>query len=128
MSVPRKPSGQQNRHLDTTPAFADFGKEILGFAPLANAAAAAAPNPNPAWNVDARILLRAQAEPYDHYGVKDPAIVFSGGLSYSPEAACIPERAGVRPTVAPAPLEGEDHEGEKDFQHWLAVPGCRPLA
>jgi hypothetical protein len=45
----------------------------------ANAAPAAAPNPNPTWNVDARILFRAQAEPYDHYAVKDPTIVFSGG-------------------------------------------------
>jgi Glycosyl hydrolase family 62/Carbohydrate binding domain len=39
----------------------------------------AAANPNPTWFVDAPILFRAQAEPYDHYAVKDPTIVFSGG-------------------------------------------------
>src|SRR6188474_3896498 len=39
----------------------------------------AAPNPNPTWNVDAPILFRARAEPFDHFAVKDPTIVFSGG-------------------------------------------------
>ena len=39
----------------------------------------AAANANPTWRVDAPILFRAQAEPYDHYAVKDPSIVFSGG-------------------------------------------------
>lgn len=41
--------------------------------------AVAAPNPNPTWFVDAPILFRARAEPFDHYAVKDPTIVFSGG-------------------------------------------------
>lgn len=41
--------------------------------------ASAAPNPNPTWFVDAPILFRSQAEPFDHYAVKDPTIVFSGG-------------------------------------------------
>jgi hypothetical protein len=39
----------------------------------------AAPNPNPTWNVDDPILFRTRAEPFDHYAVKDPTIVFSGG-------------------------------------------------
>jgi hypothetical protein len=39
----------------------------------------AAQNPNPTWRVDAPILFRARAEPFDHYAVKDPTIVFSGG-------------------------------------------------
>jgi hypothetical protein len=36
----------------------------VSFPPLANATPAAAPNPT--WNVDAPILFRAQAEPFDH--------------------------------------------------------------
>jgi len=51
----------------------------LGSPLLADATADAAPNPNPTWNVDAPILFRAQAEPFDHFAVKDPTIVFSGG-------------------------------------------------
>ena len=39
----------------------------------------AAPNPNPTWNVDDPILFRTRAEPFDHFAVKDPTIVFSGG-------------------------------------------------
>jgi alpha-L-arabinofuranosidase B-like protein/glycosyl hydrolase family 62 len=46
---------------------------------LAGHAILAAPNPNPTWFVDAPILFRARAEPFDHYAVKDPTIVFSGG-------------------------------------------------
>ena len=46
---------------------------------LATHAILAAPNPNPTWFVDAPILFRARAEPFDHYAVKDPTIVFSGG-------------------------------------------------
>jgi hypothetical protein len=51
----------------------------LSFSPLPNGALDAAQNPNPTWYVDAPILFRARAEPYDHYAVKDPTIVFSGG-------------------------------------------------
>jgi len=39
----------------------------------------AAPNPNPTWHVDDPILFRSKAEPFDHFAVKDPTIVFSGG-------------------------------------------------
>src|SRR5262245_15286165 len=39
----------------------------------------AAANPSPTWFVDAPILFRAGAEPFDHFAVKDPTIVFSGG-------------------------------------------------
>lgn len=46
---------------------------------LATHAILAAPNPNPTWFVGSPILFRAGAEPYDHYAVKDPTIVFSGG-------------------------------------------------
>lgn len=46
---------------------------------LTTRAILAAPNPNPTWFVDAPILFRAGAEPFDHYAVKDPTIVFSGG-------------------------------------------------
>jgi hypothetical protein len=55
-----------------------LGVVALGLV-LADPAILAAPNPNPTWFVDAPILLRAGAEPYDHYAVKDPTIVFSGG-------------------------------------------------
>jgi hypothetical protein len=51
----------------------------LSIPPSAQAKPAAAPNPNPTWFVDDPILFRARAEPYDHYAVKDPTIVFSGG-------------------------------------------------
>jgi Alpha-L-arabinofuranosidase B (ABFB) domain/Glycosyl hydrolase family 62 len=51
----------------------------LSFSPLPNGTLDAAQNPNPTWYVDAPILFRARAEPYDHYAVKDPTIVFSGG-------------------------------------------------
>ena len=46
---------------------------------FAGAPVAAAPNPNPTWHVDDPILHRSQAEPFDHFAVKDPTIVFSGG-------------------------------------------------
>jgi hypothetical protein len=42
-------------------------------------AAHAAPNPNPTWNVDDPVLFRTKAEPFDHFAVKDPTIVFTGG-------------------------------------------------
>jgi alpha-L-arabinofuranosidase B-like protein/glycosyl hydrolase family 62 len=51
----------------------------LSISPLPNGALNAAQNLNPTWFVDAPILFRARAEPYDHYAVKDPTIVFSGG-------------------------------------------------
>ena len=44
-----------------------------------HASPTAAATPNPTWYVDAPILYRTRAEPYDHYAVKDPTIVFSGG-------------------------------------------------
>jgi len=46
---------------------------------LAAHALQAAANPNPTWFVDAPILFRAGAEPFDHFAVKDPTIIFSGG-------------------------------------------------
>ncbi|HKX31607.1 MAG TPA: non-reducing end alpha-L-arabinofuranosidase family hydrolase [Blastocatellia bacterium] len=51
----------------------------LSFSLLTNSTLDAAQNPNPTWRADAPILFRAGAEPYDHYAVKDPTIVFSGG-------------------------------------------------
>jgi hypothetical protein len=51
----------------------------LSISPLPKSTLDAAQNLNPTWNVDAPILFRARAEPYDHYAVKDPTIVFSGG-------------------------------------------------
>jgi hypothetical protein len=51
----------------------------LSFSPLLNGALDAAQTPNPTWFVDAPILFRTKAEPFDHYAVKDPTIVFSGG-------------------------------------------------
>jgi len=51
----------------------------LSFSPLPSGTLDAAQNPNPTWFVDAPILFRARAEPFDHFAVKDPTIVFSGG-------------------------------------------------
>src|SRR5262245_8051663 len=51
----------------------------LSFSPLHNGKLDAAQNPNPTWFVDAPILFRTRAEPFDHFAVKDPTIVFSGG-------------------------------------------------
>jgi arabinoxylan arabinofuranohydrolase len=39
----------------------------------------AAPNANPTWYVDARVIRHGQALPYDYYGAKDPTIVYYGG-------------------------------------------------
>jgi hypothetical protein len=58
---------------------AALGIVALGYPLLQDGRIEAAANPNPTWRVDAPILFRAQAEPYDHYAVKDPTIVFSGG-------------------------------------------------
>lgn len=44
-----------------------------------NAASLNAADTDPTWYVDAPVLYRGQAEPYDHYAVKDPTIVYSGG-------------------------------------------------
>src|ERR687887_140152 len=52
---------------------------VLSYSLLPHGALDAAQNPNPTWRVDSPILFRARAEPYDHYAVKDPTIVFSGG-------------------------------------------------
>lgn len=52
---------------------------LSAISPTVQAQPAAAPNPNPTWYVDDPILYRAKAEPYDHYAVKDPTIVYSGG-------------------------------------------------
>ncbi|HEU4386222.1 MAG TPA: non-reducing end alpha-L-arabinofuranosidase family hydrolase [Blastocatellia bacterium] len=46
---------------------------------LHNGTPVAAQNPNPTWTVGSPILFRARAEPFDHFAVKDPTIVFSGG-------------------------------------------------
>ena len=46
---------------------------------LAARTANAAPNPIPTWNVDDPILFRTKAEPFDHFAVKDPTIVFTNG-------------------------------------------------
>lgn len=46
---------------------------------VATRTANAAPNPNPTWNVDDPILFRTKAEPFDHFAVKDPTIVFTNG-------------------------------------------------
>src|SRR5512135_2401246 len=46
---------------------------------FANAAPSAAPNANPTWYVDARVVRHGQANPYDYYAAKDPTIVYSGG-------------------------------------------------
>src|SRR6185503_11014582 len=51
----------------------------LSFPLLLNDARVAAQNSNPTWFVDGPILFRARAEPFDHFAVKDPTIVFSGG-------------------------------------------------
>jgi hypothetical protein len=51
----------------------------LGSSLLHNTTLEAAQNPTPIWFVDAPILFRARAEPFDHFAVKDPTIVFSGG-------------------------------------------------
>jgi hypothetical protein len=39
----------------------------------------AAANPNPTWNVDARVVLHRQLSPYDYYAAKDPTIVYYDG-------------------------------------------------
>jgi hypothetical protein len=39
----------------------------------------AAPNANPTWNVDARVIYHRQLSPYDYYGAKDPTIVYYDG-------------------------------------------------
>ncbi|PYG90350.1 dockerin type I repeat protein [Ruminiclostridium sufflavum DSM 19573] len=39
----------------------------------------AAANPNPSWNVDERIILHGQCNPYDYYAAKDPTIVYYNG-------------------------------------------------
>jgi hypothetical protein len=54
-------------------------RSLLLLSLFASATASAAPNPNPTWNVDDPILFRTKAEPFDHYAVKDPTIVFSNG-------------------------------------------------
>lgn len=38
-----------------------------------------APNPNPTWYVDERVINHGEAVPYDYYGAKDPTIVYYGG-------------------------------------------------
>ncbi len=39
----------------------------------------AAPNPNPTWYVDGRVVYHGQCNPYDYYAAKDPTIVYYGG-------------------------------------------------
>ncbi|WP_437569414.1 non-reducing end alpha-L-arabinofuranosidase family hydrolase [Sorangium sp. So ce542] len=54
-------------------------EEIEGESEEAGSLEGAAAVANPTWYVDAPILYKAKAEPYDHYAVKDPTIVYSGG-------------------------------------------------
>lgn len=42
--------------------------------------------PTPVWHVDDSILFRDKAEPFDHFAVKDPTIVFR--CSSSNRRAC----------------------------------------
>lgn len=42
---------------------------------LVGSAVYAAPNANPSWSVDERVIFHGQAKPYDYYGAKDPTIV-----------------------------------------------------
>lgn len=46
---------------------------------FASAAPSAISNPNPTQYVNAPILYRVRVEPSDHYAVKDPTLVDSGG-------------------------------------------------
>ncbi len=39
----------------------------------------AAPNANPSWSLDERVIFHGQAKPYDYYGAKDPTIVYYDG-------------------------------------------------
>jgi arabinoxylan arabinofuranohydrolase len=39
----------------------------------------AAPNANPTWYVDSRVIYHRQLSPYDYYAAKDPTIVYYGG-------------------------------------------------
>jgi hypothetical protein len=71
-ALPRAPRGPLVFVASLAVAAAFFGL-------LREAIVAAAPNPNPTWRVGAPVLLRAGAEPYDHYAVKDPTVVFTGG-------------------------------------------------
>ena len=48
---------------------------LLSFGSVVNAA----PNANPTWYVDARVINHRQAAPYDYYAAKDPTIVYYGG-------------------------------------------------
>jgi hypothetical protein len=48
---------------------------VLSFGSVVNAA----PNVNPTWYVDARVINHRQAVPYDYYAAKDPTIVYYGG-------------------------------------------------
>jgi arabinoxylan arabinofuranohydrolase len=48
---------------------------LTAFGSVVNAAA----NPNPSWNVDERVILHAQCNPYDYYAAKDPTIVYYNG-------------------------------------------------
>jgi hypothetical protein len=56
-----------------------LGAVAFGLPFLRDGMVAAAPDPTPTWYVDAPVLFRGGAEPYDHYAVKDPTIVHSGG-------------------------------------------------
>jgi hypothetical protein len=56
-----------------------LGILALGLPLLPHGTVVAAPDPTPTWFVDAPVLFRGRAEPYDHYAVKDPTVVYSGG-------------------------------------------------
>src|SRR6185503_5052725 len=94
---PRRRRSREEQTMTTVPSrsslgrvFTRIGARSLVLLPVAAIAALsltllrdttvkAAPDPIPTWFVDAPVLFRARAEPFDHYAVKDPTVVFSGG-------------------------------------------------
>jgi len=81
MTLPPSPSGVRRLFTLLTRRWRSLALVVvpaLGLG-LATHVLRAAANPTPTWFVDAPILFRAGAEPFDHFAVKDPTIVFSGG-------------------------------------------------
>ena len=75
-STQRSPTPRSSRSLRILASTGILTSCLSLFAALA---VQAAPNPNPTWNVDDPVLFRTKAEPFDHFAVKDPTIVFTGG-------------------------------------------------
>lgn len=75
-STQRSPTPWSSRSLRILTSTGILTSCLSLFAALA---VQAAPNPNPTWNVDDPVLFRTKAEPFDHFAVKDPTIVFAGG-------------------------------------------------